>query len=224
MTRFFATQCAAAFRHRHVCPRHLSARFFGFCPGRQGSPRRLGDLQSRLDAAQGQGIPREGIRQGRRDRTLGPDRVVQQCAAIPQRRFDRPRIDRRLAALVAKINGNPIKSVYTYSRPEWTALVVAKDSKISKLEDLRGKKIAMVRGTDPHIFTVRALLSVGTSPTRTTRRFWCSSMSTAAPRSFAATSMPGPVSIRRCAVRGEGRRQAVLPQARSQYLGHPQRA
>ena len=65
------------------------------------------------------------------------------------------------AALVAKINGNPIKSVYTYSRPEWTALVVAKDSKITKLEDLKGKKIAMVRGTDPHIFAVRALLSVG---------------------------------------------------------------
>lgn len=65
------------------------------------------------------------------------------------------------AALVAKINGNPIKSIYTYSRPEWTALVTTKDSKITKLEDLRGKKIAMVRGTDPHIFTVRALLSVG---------------------------------------------------------------
>jgi sulfonate transport system substrate-binding protein len=65
------------------------------------------------------------------------------------------------AALVAKINGNPIKSIYVYSRPEWTALVTAKDSKITKLEDLRGKKVAMVRGTDPHIFTVRALLSVG---------------------------------------------------------------
>src|SRR5262245_8496137 len=26
------------------------------------------------------------------------------------------------AALVARINGNPIKSVYVYSRPEWTAL------------------------------------------------------------------------------------------------------
>ena len=65
------------------------------------------------------------------------------------------------AALVAKINGNPIKSVYTYSRPEWTALVVAKDSKITKLEDLKGKKVAMVRGTDPHIFAVRALLSIG---------------------------------------------------------------
>jgi len=65
------------------------------------------------------------------------------------------------AALVAKINGNPIKSIYTYSRPEWTALVTTKDSKIGKIEDLKGKKVAMVRGTDPHIFLVRALLSVG---------------------------------------------------------------
>ena len=65
------------------------------------------------------------------------------------------------AALVAKINGNPIKSVYVYSRPEWTALVTGKDSKISKVADLKGKKVAMVRGTDPHIFTVRALLAAG---------------------------------------------------------------
>jgi sulfonate transport system substrate-binding protein len=67
------------------------------------------------------------------------------------------------AALVAKINGNPIKSVYVYSRPEWTALVTTKDSKINKVEDLKGKKVAMVRGTDPHIFTVRALLAAGLS-------------------------------------------------------------
>ena len=67
------------------------------------------------------------------------------------------------AALVAKINGNPIKSIYTYSRPEWTALVVAKDSKITKVADLKGKKVAMVRGTDPHIFTVRALQGAGLS-------------------------------------------------------------
>jgi sulfonate transport system substrate-binding protein len=67
------------------------------------------------------------------------------------------------AALFAKINGNPIKSIYTYSRPEWTALVTTKDSKITKLEDLKGKKVAMVRGTDPHIFAVRALQSVGLS-------------------------------------------------------------
>jgi sulfonate transport system substrate-binding protein len=65
------------------------------------------------------------------------------------------------AALIARINGNPIKSVYVYSRPEWTALVVGKDSKITKVSDLKGKKVAMVRGTDPHIFLVRALLDAG---------------------------------------------------------------
>jgi sulfonate transport system substrate-binding protein len=65
------------------------------------------------------------------------------------------------AALVAKINGNPIKSVYVYSRPEWTALVTGKNSTISKIEDLKGKRVAVTRGTDPHIFLVRALQSVG---------------------------------------------------------------
>src|SRR5947209_20119565 len=65
------------------------------------------------------------------------------------------------AALVAKINGNPIKSVYVYSRPEWTALVTTTDSKVNKVEDLKGKKVAMVCGTDPHIFLVRAQFSVG---------------------------------------------------------------
>src|ERR1700750_1800949 len=51
---------------------------------------------------------------------------------------------------VAKINGNPIKSIYVYSRPEWTALVTTKDSKIAKGADLKGKRVAVTRGTDPH--------------------------------------------------------------------------
>ncbi|MFQ3459134.1 aliphatic sulfonate ABC transporter substrate-binding protein [Bradyrhizobium sp. UFLA01-814] len=65
------------------------------------------------------------------------------------------------AALVAKINGNPIKSIYVYSRPEWTALVTTKDSKIASVADLKGKRVAVTRGTDPHIFLVRALLGAG---------------------------------------------------------------
>jgi sulfonate transport system substrate-binding protein len=65
------------------------------------------------------------------------------------------------AALIAKINGNPIKSIYVYSRPEWTALVTTKDSTIDKIADLKGKRVAVTRGTDPHIFLVRALQSVG---------------------------------------------------------------
>ncbi|HUC51781.1 MAG TPA: aliphatic sulfonate ABC transporter substrate-binding protein [Xanthobacteraceae bacterium] len=67
------------------------------------------------------------------------------------------------AALLGKINGNPIKSIYVYSRPEWTALVTRKDTSINKIEDLKGKRVAVTRGTDPHIFLVRALLSVGMS-------------------------------------------------------------
>ncbi|HEV2625080.1 MAG TPA: aliphatic sulfonate ABC transporter substrate-binding protein [Xanthobacteraceae bacterium] len=67
------------------------------------------------------------------------------------------------AALLGKINGNPIKSIYVYSRPEWTALVSRKDTPIAKIEDLKGKRVAVTRGTDPHIFLVRALLSVGMS-------------------------------------------------------------
>ncbi|WP_210497382.1 aliphatic sulfonate ABC transporter substrate-binding protein [Microvirga antarctica] len=61
------------------------------------------------------------------------------------------------AALIGKINGNPITSIYVYSRPEWTALVTGKDSTITKVADLKGKRVAVTRGTDPHIFLVRAL-------------------------------------------------------------------
>ncbi len=67
------------------------------------------------------------------------------------------------AALIGKANGNPIKAIYVYSRPEWTALVVRKDSLIQKVEDLKGKKVAVTRGTDPHIFLLRALHEAGLS-------------------------------------------------------------
>lgn len=61
------------------------------------------------------------------------------------------------AALIGRINGNPIKSVYVYSRPEWTALVTGAKSEITKVSELKGKRVAVTRGTDPHIFLVRAL-------------------------------------------------------------------
>ncbi len=65
------------------------------------------------------------------------------------------------AALLARINGNPVKVVYAYSRPEWTALVTRKETGIAKPADLKGKRIAVTRGTDPHIFLIRALQSAG---------------------------------------------------------------
>jgi sulfonate transport system substrate-binding protein len=65
------------------------------------------------------------------------------------------------AALIARVNGNPVKSIYVFSRPEWTALVTRADSPISTVQDLKGKTIAVTRGTDPHIFLVRALADAG---------------------------------------------------------------
>jgi len=62
-----------------------------------------------------------------------------------------------LSAVLARANGSPIKSVYVYSRAEWTALVVRKDSTLQSVADLKGKKIAATKGTDPYLFTLRAL-------------------------------------------------------------------
>jgi sulfonate transport system substrate-binding protein len=66
-----------------------------------------------------------------------------------------------LAALLAKANGNPITTPYIFSRPEWTALVVKKESPIRTLADLKGKKIAATKGTDPYLFLLRALAGAG---------------------------------------------------------------
>lgn len=62
-----------------------------------------------------------------------------------------------LAALLARANGNPVKAVYIYSRPEWTALAVGKDSTVKSITELKGKKIAATKGTDPYLFLLRAL-------------------------------------------------------------------
>ncbi len=66
-----------------------------------------------------------------------------------------------LAAVLSRANGSPIKSVYVYSRAEWTALLVRKDSPFQSIADLKGKKIAATKGTDPYLFTLRALQNAG---------------------------------------------------------------
>jgi sulfonate transport system substrate-binding protein len=67
------------------------------------------------------------------------------------------------AAFIGRANGNPIKAIYVYSAPEWTALVTSPNSGITRVEDLRGKRVAVTRGTDPHIFLLRSLASAGLS-------------------------------------------------------------
>lgn len=65
------------------------------------------------------------------------------------------------AALLAKANGSAINTVYIYSQPEWTALVVRKDSDITEVSQLKGKKVAATKGTDPYFFLLQALHEAG---------------------------------------------------------------
>ena len=128
------------------------------------------------------------------------------------------------AALVAKINGNPIKSIYVYSRPEWTALVTAKDSKITKVEDLKGKRVAVTRGTDPHIFLVRALLGAGLTEkdiTPVLLQQHADGKTALIRGDVDAWAGLDPMMAQ---AEVEDGAKLFYPQARRQHLGHPQRA
>jgi sulfonate transport system substrate-binding protein len=67
------------------------------------------------------------------------------------------------AALQARANGSPIHTIYIYSKPEWSALVVLNDSELTEVADLKGKKIAATKGTDPYFFLLQALNEAGLS-------------------------------------------------------------
>ena len=66
-----------------------------------------------------------------------------------------------IAALMARANGIPIKTVYIYSKPEWTALVAPQDHSINAVADLEGKTVAATKGTDPWFFLIQALETEG---------------------------------------------------------------
>ncbi|BBY23630.1 aliphatic sulfonate ABC transporter substrate-binding protein [Mycobacterium stomatepiae] len=68
------------------------------------------------------------------------------------------------AALVARANGSPIKAVDLFAGGEWTGLVVTKDSPITAVADLKGKKVAVTKGTDPYFFLLQSLATAGLSP------------------------------------------------------------
>jgi len=68
------------------------------------------------------------------------------------------------AAFVARANGSPIKTVAVFSQPEWAAVVVAKGSPVTSVAQLKGRKIAATKGTDPYFFLLQALDQAGLSP------------------------------------------------------------
>lgn len=67
------------------------------------------------------------------------------------------------AAFAAHANGVAITTVGVFSQPNWATLVVGKDSTITTVEQLAGKKIAATSGTDPYFFLLQSLAEVGLS-------------------------------------------------------------
>ncbi|WP_238008425.1 aliphatic sulfonate ABC transporter substrate-binding protein [Dactylosporangium sp. AC04546] len=65
------------------------------------------------------------------------------------------------AALLARANATPIKVVTLYSQPEWAAIVVGKTSTITSVAQLKGRKVAATKGTDPYFFLLQSLKEVG---------------------------------------------------------------
>ena len=61
------------------------------------------------------------------------------------------------AALLARANGSPIRTIGIYTQPEWAAIVVPAGSDIDAVEDLRGRSVAVTKGTDPYFFLLQTL-------------------------------------------------------------------
>ncbi len=67
------------------------------------------------------------------------------------------------AALSARANGVALTTVGVFSQPNWASIVVAKDSNIASVLDLKGKKVAAASGTDPYFHLLQALNEAGLS-------------------------------------------------------------
>ena len=66
-----------------------------------------------------------------------------------------------VSAILAKANGNDIKIISSYTRfPKGISLVVKSDGSIKTVADLKGKKIALQKGTMLHEMLIRALSEV----------------------------------------------------------------
>jgi len=72
------------------------------------------------------------------------------------------------AALLARANGTPIKTIALYSQPEWSALVTGPDSDITDVTDLVGRNVAATKGTDPYFFLIQSLEEAGVDPSEVT--------------------------------------------------------
>ena len=123
------------------------------------------------------------------------------------------------AALLARANGSPIKVISLYSQPEWSALVTRKDSGITKVADLKGKTVAVTKGTDPYFLLLQALKQEGISASDLTIQNLQHADGRTALDNGQVNAWSGLDPIRR----GGKRRCALLPQPKLQHLRLPER-
>jgi|HigsolmetaAR204D_1030405.scaffolds.fasta_scaffold01180_7 sulfonate transport system substrate-binding protein len=64
------------------------------------------------------------------------------------------------ASLISRSKDVPIQAIYSIAKPQGVALL-AMDKNITKVEDIKGKKVAATFGTDPYIFLLSALKEAG---------------------------------------------------------------
>ncbi len=103
----------------------------------------------------------------------------------------RPRARRRCSGASTAIRSSRSMSIPSRNGPRWSR---ARNRRSTPITDLKGKRVAVTRGTDPHIFLVRALLSAGMTEKDISEVLLQHPDGKTA--SSAATSTPGRVSIR----------------------------
>ena len=62
-----------------------------------------------------------------------------------------------VSSFVARANGQPVKVIFNYSWAEPSTVEVLPNSPIKSITDLKGKKVAVTKGTDPYFYLLRAL-------------------------------------------------------------------
>ncbi|WP_405218840.1 aliphatic sulfonate ABC transporter substrate-binding protein [Agrococcus sp. Ld7] len=69
------------------------------------------------------------------------------------------------AALLARANGSPIRTIDVYSQPNWSAILVPAASDVTEVSQLQGTSIAATKGTDPYFFLLQSLAAGGLTTT-----------------------------------------------------------
>jgi sulfonate transport system substrate-binding protein len=70
-----------------------------------------------------------------------------------------------VSSFVSRTNGQPVKAVYNYAWSEGSGFLVLPNSPVKAVADLKGKKIAVTKGTDPYFYLLRSLDANHLNPT-----------------------------------------------------------